>query len=157
MVDAYRVPRRATSVKIVTDDGQTLDGDVFTAMIGPDGQPGRVVDRLNDPSEEFLAMKVGDDRFLLNKSGIVMVQMHGEFEEEPDLEPPGGRDVTVRLQLAAGFGLVGRLSILMPQERCRVIDYMNSVPRFFPLHGSGQVTLVQKGFVVSVRELEGEE
>ncbi len=155
-MDLFRVPRRETAVRVLLDDGRILDGEFFTAVQGPDGLPGRVVDRLNDSSEEFLALRAAEDRFLLNKSGIVSVQIEGERTEILGIEPGAGREIPVRLGLAGGTGLVGRLVIAMPPERSRVIDYLNSVPRFFPLLGEGLVTLVQRTYVVSVRDL-GEE
>ena len=154
-MDLFRVPRRETPVRVLLDDGRTLDGEIFTSMTGPDGLPGRVVDRLNDPSEGFLALRAGEDRFLVNKSGIVTVQLEGDLGEILGLEASAGREVPVRLSLAGGTGLVGRLVIVMPVERSRVIDYLNAASRFFPLVGEGVVTLVQKNYVVSVRDLGG--
>ena len=63
----------------------------------------------------------------------------------------------MRISLAGGTSLLGRLAIRMPPERARVLDYLNSAPRFVPLLGERQVTLVQKHFVVTVRNaVEGE-
>jgi hypothetical protein len=49
---------------------------------------------------------------------------------------------------------VGTLAIVMPPERNRVVDYMNAAGRFVPLFGDGTATLVQRGFVVTVRSAD---
>jgi hypothetical protein len=152
-MDLFRVPQRETPVKVLLDDGRTIAGEFFTPVAGPDGLPGRVLDRLNDVTEDFLALRTEDDRFLINKSGIVLVQMEGDLLEILGAEAGTGTDAPVRLTLAGGTGLVGRLLLAMPVERSRVIDYLNAAPRFFPLLGDGMVTLVRKNYVVSVREL----
>lgn len=155
-MDQYRVPRRETAVRVLLDDGRTMAGEFYTPVVGPDGLPGRVLDRLNDPAEEFLALRTEDDRFLINKSGIVSVQLDGDVREILGDAAAAGPEAMVRLSLAGGTGVVGRLVLAMPAERSRVMDYLNSAPRFFPLVGEGMVTLVRKSYVVLVRELGAE-
>ncbi len=152
-MDVFRVPKREEHVRILLDDGRTLEGELFAAVVGPDGMAGRVVDRLNDAAEDFLAVKCGDDRFLLNKAGIVTVQSPGGSREAVGLAEDSGREAPVRLGLAGGTGLVGRILILAPPERSRVLDYLNLAPRFFPLFGDRVVSLVHKRYVVTVRDL----
>lgn len=150
-MEILKVPRRTITVRILLDDGRTLDGDMFTALLGLDGRPERVLDHLNDGSEEFFPVACGADRFLLNKSGVITVQVPGGMEEVGDPEIFDGHEVPVRVTLTGGISLIGRLPISMPPERSRVLDYLNSAPRFLPLLGAGQVTLVQRRYVVSVR------
>jgi hypothetical protein len=156
-MEAFRVPKRETRVRILLEDGRSLEGEIFAPWIGPDGQPGRAADRLNDPDEEFLAMHATDGRFLLNKAGIVSVQVPGSHTEVLHADAGAGRLVAVRVGLNGGTGLVGRLYVSMPPERSRVLDYLNAAPRFFPVVGEGYVTLVQKSRVVSVFDLAAEE
>lgn len=155
-MDVFRVPRREVPVRILLDDQRTLDGLVFTAMAGPDGMPGRVVDRLNDTAEDFIPLACGEDRFLLNKSGIVAVQVPDGRGEVEGLEAGGGREVQVQLSLSGGIALSGRLFILMPPERSRVLDFLNASPWFFALLGADLVTLIHKRYVVSVLAGPGE-
>ena len=98
----------------------------------------------------------GKDSFLLNKAGIIWVQLSGQGAREVAATHRIGRPVPVRLSLAGGLSVVGTLSIVMPPERNRVVDYMNAVGRFVPLFGDGITTLVQRGFVVSVRSADGD-
>jgi hypothetical protein len=150
-MEELRVPRRRIPVRMILDDGRTLEADLFVAPIGPDGGPERLADRLNDPHDEFVPVASGGDRFVLNKSGIVLVHLSGGPEEAGIPETFEGHEAPVRLSLTGGLGLIGRLPIAMPPERSRVLDYLNAAERFVPILGDGQVTLVQRRFIVSVR------
>jgi len=152
-MDIYRVPKNETRVRILLDDGRTLDGSIFTSLTGPLGGPETILDRLTDASEEFLPLACGDDRLLLNKTGIILVQCPAEAVGSAAGEQ-GAKEVPVRVSLAGGTSLLGRLSIRMPPERARVLDYLNSAPRFVPLLGEREVTLIQKHFIVTVRSAE---
>lgn len=150
-MNSYRIPRREVPVRLLLDDGRTLDGVFFTAEATPGGQPEGVLKHLNDAAEEFVPLRCGDDSFLLSKAGIVWVVLAGPYAAEVAAENGSGRPAPVRLSLAGGLGVVGTLSIMMPPERNRVLDYLNVAGRFIPLFGEEVVTLVQRGFVVSVR------
>jgi hypothetical protein len=149
-MDLYKVPKVETRVRILLDDGRTLDGSVFTSVTGPRGGPETILDRLTDDSEEFVPLACGEDRLLLNKTGIILLQCPHDALGPADYVQ-GSKEVPVRISLAGGTSLVGRLAIRMPPERARVLDYLNSSPRFLPLLGEQQVTLVQKHFIVTVR------
>jgi hypothetical protein len=153
-MELYRIPRRQVQARILLDDGRTLDGTVFTTDSVTGGRPEDVLHLLNDTTEDFVPLACGPDSFLLNKAGIIWVQLTGETAAEVG-DVDAGRRAPVRLTLAGGLSLVGTLSIVMPPERSRVIDYMNAAGRFLPLFGEGLVTLVRRSFVVSVRSAEG--
>jgi len=155
-VEIYRVPKRELDVRILLDDGRTLDGSLFAAMTGGSEGPEDALHFLNTNSEDFIPLVCGKDSFLLNKAGIIWVQVAGEEAREIAESNRTGRPVPVRLTLTGGLSAVGTLSIVMPPERNRVVDYMNAAGRFLPLFGDGVATLVQRGFVVSVRSAEGD-
>ena len=151
-MDELRIPRHRIAVRMILDDGRNLEAELFVSPVGPDGGPERLANRLNDPEDEFIPVAAGEDRFVLNKSGIIVVQFTGGPEEAGIPETFEGHETPVRLSLTGGLGLIGRLAIAMPPARSRVIDYLNAAPRFVPLLGSdSQITLVQRRFIVSVR------
>lgn len=153
-MDRFRVPRRLVHVRVLLDDGRTLDGRLFTAVTGPDGGPERLIDHLNDPGEDFIPFALGDDRVLIGKAGIVYVQLPERSDETDGVQSELARRAAIRLTLTGGISLLGSVLIDMPVERSRVVDYLNAAPRFVPLHGEGQITLVQRNHIVSVRSEE---
>lgn len=153
-MEHLRIPRRRVEARLVLDDGSSLEGHLFAGWTGADRRPETVQERLNDAGEEFLALACGEDRFLLNKAGIILCEVREGQGELESLAGTGGRRVPVRMTLVGGVGLVGTLRIAMPPERSRVLDYLNSAPRFVALEGAGKVTLVQRRFIVTVRSEE---
>ncbi len=155
-MEIYKVPRNEVQVRILLDDGRMIEGTLYTATVGPNGGPETVLDRLLDPSEEFLPLAAGGDRLLLNKGGILLVEIPPEAAGKTDLEE-GAKEALVRVTLAGGTSLLGKLAIRMPEESSRVLDYLNAAPRFLPLLGERRIALLQKRFIVSVRgEAENE-
>lgn len=146
-MDAYRIPRRSVPVRLLLDDGRRLEGELYVSMADGTAFEG-VLHRLNDPSEDFVPLAVGDDRFLLQKAGIVTAEL---AEPVSSAEEPGVRAVRARLSLMGGTALLGQLRVEMPPERARVLDYLNAAPRFVPVWGPSGVTLVQRRAIVSVR------
>ena len=147
-MNEFRVPKLEQEVRIRLDDGRVLDGRLFLSPTGPEGRPETVLDHLNDPQQEFLPLACGDDRFLINKTGIITVTVT-HADDEP--ERAGEHRVAVRLSLAGGTHLIGTLAIVARPERSRVLDFLNAAPRFLSLEGEGHVTLVHKRYVVTVR------
>jgi hypothetical protein len=150
-MELLRIPRRRVHTRILLDDGRSLEGELYTAPAVTAGRPESVLEHLNDPTEDFMPLAVGEDRFVLNKAGILYAQLDGDPTEAGEHLPEAAHVVPVRLTLAGGMGLLGRFHVVMPPERSRVLDYLNAAPRFLPLWRDGQVTLVQRSFIVSVR------
>jgi hypothetical protein len=156
-MDMYRIPRREVPVRILLDDGRTLDGTLFTAETAPGGGPEDALHYLNATDDGFVPLLCGRDSFLLNKAGIVWVQLTGEPAREIAAAGIDARHVPARISLAGGLSVFGTLAIAMPPERSRVVDFLNAAGRFLPLLGEGTVTLVQCRFVVTVRSGTGAE
>lgn len=156
-MDTYRIPRREVPVRLLLDDGRTLEGTAFTLESGPNGGPQDVLALLNDADDEFLPFACDRDWFLLNKAGIIWAQLAGAAAQESAAKVLSAHHVLARFSLAGGLNVVGTLAIVMPPERSRVLDYMNAAGRFVPLFGEDSVTLVQRRFVVSVRSGEAAE
>lgn len=151
----YRVPRRTVAVHVRLDDGRRVDGALFTPLTLGDPGPEDLLRRVNDDSEEFVPLKGEEDTLLLNKGRIVWIHLLEGEAADLRAEEAIGRPVSVRMTLAGGDALAGVLSIVMPAERNRVIDYLNAPGRFVPLFGEDGVFLVHKAFVASVASLAG--
>ncbi len=156
-MEIFRLPMREVAARVLMDSGESLEGVLYVVAEGPDGHPGRLVDRLNDPTEEFVPMSWKGDSVLINKSGMLTVRLkESGFDEVPDAGEQPEHTVPVRVTLAGGHGLLGRFFVSMPPERARVLDYLNAAPRFVPLLGEQNVTLVQRRYIHNVRTLADE-
>lgn len=151
---AFRTPRRVVPVRVLLEDGRKWEGGLYAPAAGPDGNPGRLIDRLNDDAEEFLPL-AGRYQTLLNKSRIVTIELATGEEQAECIESEAARGQQVKITLTCGVTLAGRIRYLMPEGRGRLLDYLNAAPRFIPLIGESRVSLVHRRFVVSVQELTG--
>ncbi len=91
----------------------------------------------------------------MNKSGVVTVDVLEPERELDLLDLEARREVAVRLSLTGGLSLLGRFPMIVPPERSRVMDFLNSAPRFVVLLGENKLTLVQRNYIVSVRTATG--
>ena len=150
-MEEFKVPLREIRVHIRLREGEEIDGTLHALSIGPDGKPGRLIDRLND-ADAFVPWTQGDKLDLLNKTGIVWVRVGAnEPAEEPGSEDEShGAHVTV--DISGGIHAVGEMHYLMPPERSRVLDYVNSSPRFIALRGDSGMLLVNCEHIVRIHE-----
>ena len=142
------------AVRVTLENGRTVEGGLYVPAIGPDGQPGRLLDRLNDEVERFLPL-AGRHETLLNKSAIVSVQLASGHERAEGIESGVAREQQVRMLLRRGEAVDGWIRYLMPEEKARLLDYLNAAPTFIPVIGERRVTLVQRRFILSIQELSG--
>ena len=153
-MDTLRTPQRMVAVRVLLDDGRTVDGGLYVAAIGPDGRPGRLLDRLNDDEERFLPL-AGRYETLLNKSAIVSIQLASGHERAEGIEETVAREQQVQMVLSQGDVVEGWIRYLMPEEKARLLDYLNTAPRFIAVIGERRVMLVQRRYIVSIQELSG--
>lgn len=153
-MDTLRIPQRMVPVRVLLADSQIVEGGFYVPAIGSDGRPGRLLDRLNDDAEEFMPL-AGRYETLLNKSSIVHVQLASGHERVEGIEDTLAREQQVRLVLRRGNPVQGWIRYLMPEERGRLLDYLNVAPRFIPLIGTQRVTVVNRYFIISAQELTG--
>jgi len=150
----FQIPRRAIDVRVLLRSGVELTGTLYAAASGPDGRPGRLGDRLNEDAERFVAVRTGADGCLLNKSWILTVDL-GTGEQENELEQTAAmREIEVRMKLAGGTELEGRLPFSMPPGRGRLIDYLNEAPHFIPLVRADRLLMVNRDFIVNARAVD---
>jgi hypothetical protein len=152
-METYRVPQRKIAVRVALADGATLDGALFAPAAGPDGAPGRLIDRLNEEEEHFLALAGPDESFLLRKSALVAVHLG---PDDGALEYHAGEQSTaveVRIVLEGGVALEGRVAYTMPPEKRRILDFLNATQGFVALARADGMTLFNRDRVVRVSDL----
>ena len=141
-------------MRVLLDNGRKLEGGFYASGARTDGTPGRLIDRLNDDTEEFLPL-AGRYETLLNRACIISVELATGEEQAEGIENQVAREQQVEIALIGGTTLSGWIRFLMPEERGRLLDYLNAAPRFIPIIGDNRVTLVHRRFIVSMEELTG--
>ena len=155
------VLQREVQVHLHLQDGRNLTGTMFVPAIGPDGGPGHLIDRLNEESEEFVALRENDQRtHLIHETRILTVQIdHDEVEERVEKEieeAPLSHHLLVKMNLTSGAEIIGHLSYVQPEDHERLQDYLNAARRFIPLRVEDKLVYVNRQQVVSVIALRGE-
>jgi len=145
-IDKFK--RRAT---IHGPDGWTLDAHFFLRMFAQD-HSGReiLLDILNSritliPVEDIQA----DEILLINKNRVMYLQLpERDLIEETLLSP----EVPVQIDLIDGGILTGSFLLEMPPERSRLSDFINFSPPFVYLCREEGDLIVNKAYVLSVRD-----
>jgi hypothetical protein len=142
-----RVPTRVLSVS-----GDTRDLDVF---LGPalhrHHEMETLGERLNAQGLQFLPVATGEKVELLQIDHIADVQLEGVPPEVERLDEVGAARETVTVHLSSGATLRGELVYIMPKDRPRVSDALNSPDgQFFLLVEPGRCHYVNRKAVVRV-------
>jgi hypothetical protein len=150
------VPKRKVGVELRLRSGDALEGHVYAATMTSRGLPEQVVDRLNDPFEEFLPFATGQRHILLRKTNIVTVDVKGAAAREEKPYSAGLKSFDVEIWLRDGTRSTGRTYALVEPAHARALDVMNRIPtRFVSLVESDKVVIVNFEYVVAVLESAG--
>jgi hypothetical protein len=71
------------------------------------------------------------------------------------IEAAIAQEQRVRMTLTRGQPVEGWIRYLMPEEKARLLDFLNTAPPFIPVIGEQRTLLVHRRFIVSVEELTG--
>ena len=147
------VPRRRVPVDLRLADGRQVSGDAYVAVPGGDEGPEHLIDRLNDASERFLPIAVGERHLLIRKAAIVLAFTTDAAEAAAIREPAGSREFRVEVLLSVGAAASGLLYAADHPTFGRALDHLNRLTRdFVALHHGEGVTLVNANHAVAVVE-----
>lgn len=154
------VPRRRVPANVRLVGEERIEGELYVAIHGPGGPPETPLERLNEESETYFPIAVGNRHLLVRKSQILAVGLPAEAPR-PDITCPedGGeeepvKDLWVEIRLVHGPPISRKISV--PQERSgrRALDYRNTErPRFFLLSRENGTTAINDEHVLSVAEI----
>jgi hypothetical protein len=145
------IPKKRVPVEIHMITGDLLHGAIYADARRLDGSRGRVVDRLNDRSETFLPVATEDRHVLLRKAGIVSV--HVTQGDSSVVVSEGVAEFSVRIGLATGEHLRGRLYALLPPAHGRTLDLLNkNRDDFISFLCDHDLALLNTEHIVSVTE-----
>ena len=145
----YRVPQREIQVVVHLKQAEPLPGFLFVPTDGPGGVPQRLSDRLLEPGDRFLALARDGESHLIARDWILRIEVLNAEESEREHDPGDGQAHDVVCRLVDGSRLEGTLSFAMPAGRQRLLDYVNSVEGFVPLHTGGSLSLINQRHVVA--------
>lgn len=153
-MDQFRVPQRKIAVELTLPGGRKMDGETYAPETGRGGEPGRLLDRLNDGRERFLPVTHSSGGALVRKRSIVAVRLGPGDAEREGCAGDHEREVRVEIALEEGLALEGRVAYTLPADRCRLLDYFNASSRFIALLNSEGATLINTDRVVEIRRLD---
>ena len=152
----FWVARRRVKACIRLADDNRIDGELYAGVERADGEPGRLVDRLNNLSEKFIPVAVDGTHLLLNKSAVTSLDIEGGRYEIEDLDKPGAREIKVRITFSERHSVSGSFFTCLPGAHRRALDYLNlGRCRFLALYCNGRAVLVNVDRIQHVTELIG--
>jgi len=152
-MEELRVPQREIAVTLRLIDGSRHEGTLFAPATGPDGAPGRLVDRLNDHAEHFIPLAAPGGGCLVSKSALVAVHLAAEDGRLEWHEGEQEHEVEVSVLLEGGVELDGRVAYSLPPERRRILDFFNATLGYVPLReAAGSLVLFNRDPVIRARE-----
>ncbi len=150
----FWVPRRRVKARIRLADENVIDGELYATVERADGEPGRLVDRLNNASEKFIPVAVAGRHILLNKSSITLVEVDSGRYEVEDLDKPGAREIRVSINFSDSRAVSGTFFTCLPESHRRALDYLNlGRCRFLALYCNGRAVIVNVDRIQHVTEV----
>ena len=156
-MDCYRVPKRRVSVRISLRNQAEKAGSIFVGDSAKSHSgPERPSDVMNDDAVFFAVEADGAVEFLPRHAvAFLAVATPLEFELGT-----GADDDTIQLAITLDDGrcFEGMVRYRLPDFARRLQDFLNLGDRFLRLERADDVLLVNKGRIVSAREIRpGEE
>lgn len=149
--EQLRVPKRRVPVQILLADTTTLEGAFYADVQRIDGTQATLLDRLRDPTEDYIPLATNDRHVLVRKSMIVTIGVAND--ELPRPRATGIGEFGVTMTLKGGSALMGSLFVVMAHAHARALDYLNRTNEMFiPLYGESSSVLVNSEHVVTVTE-----
>jgi hypothetical protein len=147
----YAKPARVTT-RVVSMLGEARDLDVFLGAAQHRHYDTETLgERLNAEGLQFLPVAAGEKFELLRLDYIADVQLDGTDPGLENLDKIGAARSTVTFHLSTGDKLEGDLVYVMPRDRPRVSDVLNSPAlQFFLLVEHGRSHYVNRKAVVRV-------
>lgn len=127
----YRVDKREQPVSLFLSDQIVHEGVVFLSPFASTHVGEETLLDLLRERDQFFPFRHRDGRFILvNKNAVTHVR-HPGGEDEAGM----GEPIRVRITFFGGGTLEGTIVLDMPEEKNRLLDYVNASPGFFALEG----------------------
>ena len=156
-MEELRVPKRAVQVEITAPGAAPRVVEVYLAEFASHHEGGERLSEVLNSGAFLAARDVALKRVaFLNCAGLAVVRVAREIEAEDDAAAhtiPTEHEVEVTL--LGGQTIRGLLTYVLPPERSRLIDFLNTCPQFIPLLEGDRVALINRSQVAQIALLNG--
>lgn len=153
---SHVIPKREVPVRVSLASGDVLSGLVFLDFIDVIHRGEQtLLDKFNDDYEWF-PVRIGETTEIVNRERVVLVEPgHGLPAELMRKDSAAVfRRESVGVRLSSGALLEGRIEMDLPDEFCRVSDFLNFPQNFFALETENGPVLVAKRHVITLQARE---
>ena len=153
MTDDLKVPKQRAQVEVLLPGGAVRQVVVFLSEFASTHTgPERLSDLLNAQDEFVPAVDTATDAMsFLGRHTIAAARVAGEWE--PPEPVARGELHDLEITLVDGSILRGTVSIVMPPERSRLLDWLNDPQPFVRLAEKEKVALVNKRHIARVAKV----
>lgn len=145
-----RIAKMTRKTQVTLLDGRQLSGEVFLGLYEAHHSGHQKVGGLLNGAEDFIPFKTSDAVFLLNIAQILMVETSAE--EEMDELMTLGKRYPVVVSLLHSKELTGDAYVDLPEETCRVRDWLNLPIAFLRLCLPDHIVYINRRYVISVQD-----
>lgn len=127
---------------------------LFLHQHGPRGPEG-LLERLNGP-ESFVPVRWDGDIRLVGSTSISYLETSDPPSSQVDIPELVVEPTRMRIRLRSGQELTGSIRVLLPDNRNRLLDFLNLKDRFFGLSTDIGLTVVNKDWIETAEPLAEE-
>jgi hypothetical protein len=153
-VTSYWIEKFRCPISLVLTDGRSMGGEIFlNPMSRFRVAPQQPVELLNEPEPFFVLAPTYDERVLVAKASIAIVEAPLPSSDDDDHIDAAHVGVGIDVELIGGASRAGWLFYPTTAGKTRVQDYLNGLTdQFIVLFDSEKTTLVNRHAVANVRE-----
>ena len=151
MLDLALDVRRIT-VNLLGGTATPREVVLFLPPTDPRG-PSGLLGRLND-GDAFLPASVDGAIQLLSKASLAAVAPISPLPEDSESEAFAAPSAELLVRLRGGIAFSGSVALVLPQDKKRLLDFLNRPERFFPMATPSGNVFVNRGWIEAVEPRE---
>jgi hypothetical protein len=145
---------RRQRVEILLTGRRIVGGDVHLQLVArTHSGPESPLDLLNREEPFFAVTLEGELPVLLAKAQVLYVTVPLQSAINDPVRESAARRLELEVELADGSLFEGAVMLELPPDRPRLLDFLNLASRFFALHTSDAVRLLNRDHIRAVSPL----
>jgi hypothetical protein len=150
MTTDFRIDKHRVPVSLIMLGGEELNGNMFVQSVSPNRAGREEIPDVLNGEEAFFPLSQEGGTLLVAKDQVREVVVRGDFATA--FVQTAARRVPVELTLTDGAIRTGEVYLEMPEQRPRVLDFLNRyAQRFVVLYAAGGVCLINRSLIEHVR------